>query len=112
MTASFAVPFEEDDKDPSIWFLDHNFLENMHGMFKKVNAREKIIGWYSTGPRIRPGVRRDARGRCDARARTAPLALSLTFAPLRPHLRFARSGARRTLRSTSSCGGTRRPPSS
>lgn len=56
ITASFAVPFEEDDKDPSIWFLDHNFLEQMHGMFKKVNAREKIIGWYSTGPRIRPGV--------------------------------------------------------
>jgi len=55
ITASFAVPFEEDEKDPSIWFLDHNFLENMHGMFKKVNAREKIIGWYSTGPRIRPG---------------------------------------------------------
>mmetsp|Transcript_7192 Transcript_7192/g.19555 ORF Transcript_7192/g.19555 Transcript_7192/m.19555 type:complete len:342 (+) Transcript_7192:40-1065(+) len=55
VTASFAVPFEEDEKDPSIFFLDHNFLENMHGMFKKVNAREKIIGWYSTGPRIRPG---------------------------------------------------------
>lgn len=55
ITASFAVPFEEDDKDPSIWFLDHNFLEQMHAMFKKVNAREKIIGWYSTGPRIRPG---------------------------------------------------------
>lgn len=23
-------------------------------MFKKVNAREKIVGWYSTGPKIRP----------------------------------------------------------
>ncbi|KAJ1631849.1 maintenance of mitochondrial structure and function-domain-containing protein [Pavlovales sp. CCMP2436] len=55
VTSSFAVPFEEDEKDPSIWFLDHNFLEQMHAMFKKVSAREKIIGWYSTGPRIRPG---------------------------------------------------------
>jgi len=23
-------------------------------MFKKVNAREKVVGWYSTGPKIRP----------------------------------------------------------
>lgn len=63
------MPFEEDDKDPSIWFLDHNFLEQMHAMFKKVNAREKIIGWYSTGPRIRPGVR--ARAAATSRARRA-----------------------------------------
>lgn len=33
-----AVPFEEDDKDPSIWFLDHSYLENMFRMFKKVNG--------------------------------------------------------------------------
>lgn len=33
-----AVPFEEDEKDPSIWFLDHNYLENMFRMFKKVNG--------------------------------------------------------------------------
>jgi len=26
----------------------------MHAMFKKVNAKEKILGWYSTGPKIRP----------------------------------------------------------
>lgn len=54
-TNSFAVPFEEDEKDSSVWFLDHNFLENMMGMFRKVNAREHIVGWYSTGPKIRPG---------------------------------------------------------
>jgi len=53
ITNSFAIPFEEDDKDPRIWFADHNYLENMFGMFKKVNAREKIVGWYSTGPKIR-----------------------------------------------------------
>jgi len=55
VTNSFAVPFEEDDQNPTIWFLDHNFLENMGQMFKKVNARENVVGWYSTGPRIRPG---------------------------------------------------------
>ncbi len=54
-TNSFAVPFEEDEKDSSVWFLDHNFLENMMGMFRKVNARERIVGWYSTGPKIRAG---------------------------------------------------------
>ncbi|KAL0491936.1 26S proteasome subunit Rpn8 [Acrasis kona] len=53
VTNSFAVPFEEDPKDPSIWFLDHNYLDGMFAMFRKVNAREKIVGWYSTGPKIR-----------------------------------------------------------
>ncbi|KAJ0387353.1 hypothetical protein COL922a_002398 [Colletotrichum nupharicola] len=50
---SFAVPFEEDDKDPSVWFLDHNYVEGMNDMFKKVNAREKLIGWYHSGPKLR-----------------------------------------------------------
>ncbi|KAL8739522.1 MAG: hypothetical protein Q9190_007683 [Brigantiaea leucoxantha] len=50
---SFAVPFEEDDKDPSVWFLDHNFVEFMKDMFKKINAREKLIGWYHSGPKLR-----------------------------------------------------------
>ncbi|KAK4047269.1 proteasome regulatory particle subunit [Microbotryomycetes sp. JL221] len=50
---SFAVPFEEDEKDPRTWFLDHNYIEAMNDMFKKVNAREKLIGWYHTGPRLR-----------------------------------------------------------
>lgn len=52
-TNSFALPFEEDEKNPEIWFLDHSYLENMFRMFKKVNAKEKIIGWYHTGPRLR-----------------------------------------------------------
>ena len=39
ITNSFAVPFEEDLKDPSVWFLDHNFLESMFWMFKKVNSK-------------------------------------------------------------------------
>lgn len=50
---SFAVPFEEDDKDPSVWFLDHNYVESMNDMFKKINAREKLVGWYHSGPKLR-----------------------------------------------------------
>ncbi|XP_041375285.1 26S proteasome non-ATPase regulatory subunit 7-like [Gigantopelta aegis] len=49
---SFAVPFDEDDKDNSVWFMDHDYLENMYGMFKKVNARERVVGWYHTGPKL------------------------------------------------------------
>jgi 26S proteasome regulatory subunit N8 len=48
-----TVPFEEDEKDPSVWFLDHNYVESMNDMFKKVNAREKLIGWYHSGPKLR-----------------------------------------------------------
>jgi hypothetical protein len=35
------VPFEEDEKDPSIWFLDHSYLETMFRMFKKVNGASR-----------------------------------------------------------------------
>jgi 26S proteasome regulatory subunit N8 len=48
-----SVPFEEDEKDPSVWFLDHNYVESMREMFKKVNAREKLVGWYHSGPKLR-----------------------------------------------------------
>merc|ERR1712232_646407 len=54
VTNCFAVPFEEDPRDPQVWFLDHNFHENMFAMFKKVNAKERVVGWYSTGPKIKP----------------------------------------------------------
>ncbi|KAI5124558.1 hypothetical protein M0805_003080 [Coniferiporia weirii] len=50
---SFAVPFEEDEKDSKTWFLDHNYIESMWEMFKKVNARERMIGWYHSGPKLR-----------------------------------------------------------
>eukprot|EP00158_Paraphelidium_tribonemae_P005567 Partr_v1_DN27408_c2_g1_i1_m72357 putative Proteasome (Prosome, macropain) 26S subunit, non-ATPase, 7 len=49
----YVVPFEEDEKDSNIWFLDHNYLEAMWDMFKKVNASEKIVGWYHSGPKLR-----------------------------------------------------------
>ncbi|WVZ05997.1 hypothetical protein V8G54_019343 [Vigna mungo] len=50
---SGRLPFEEDDKDPSIWFLDHNYHESMFSMFKRINAKEHVVGWYSTGPKLR-----------------------------------------------------------
>lgn len=53
VTNSYAIPFEEDEKNPSVWFLDHNFIESMGEMFKKINAKEKLIGWYHSGPKLR-----------------------------------------------------------
>jgi 26S proteasome regulatory subunit N8 len=53
ITNSYAVPFEEDASNPKIWFLDHNYHESMYSMFKKVNARENVVGWYSSGPKMR-----------------------------------------------------------
>ena len=38
----------------AVFYLDHNYLENMLLMFRKVNAKERIVGFYSTGPQIRP----------------------------------------------------------
>ena len=32
------VPFDEDDRDTDVWYLDHDYLENMYTMFKKVNG--------------------------------------------------------------------------
>ena len=37
-----------------MFYLDHNYLENMLAMFRKVNAKERIVGWYSSGPKICP----------------------------------------------------------
>lgn len=53
-TNSFAVPFEEDSRNPAVFYLDHNYLENMLAMFRKINAKERVVGFYSTGPQIRP----------------------------------------------------------
>jgi len=52
ITNSFAVPFDEETMPPRTWFLDHNYLEDMFRMLRRVTAKEKIIGWYSTGPKI------------------------------------------------------------
>ncbi|SCV02545.1 LAME_0H02608g1_1 [Lachancea meyersii CBS 8951] len=53
VTNSFALPFEEDEKNPEVWFLDHNYIENMNDMCKKINAKEKLIGWYHSGPKLK-----------------------------------------------------------
>jgi len=66
---SFAVPFEEDERNPTVFFFDHDYVENMAAMFRKVTARERIIGWYSTGPQIRPadmGVHEIVQGFCSS----------------------------------------------
>lgn len=66
---SFAVPFEEDERNPTVFFFDHDYVENMAAMFRKVTARERIIGWYSTGPQIRPadmGVHEIVQGYCSS----------------------------------------------
>ena len=40
------MPFEEDEKDAGIWFLDHNYLEAMFDMFRKVNGAGKFTRFY------------------------------------------------------------------
>lgn len=34
-----VVPFEEDPKSPTVWFMDHDYLVNMYHMFRKVSGR-------------------------------------------------------------------------
>ncbi|KAK6459877.1 maintenance of mitochondrial structure and function-domain-containing protein [Scheffersomyces coipomensis] len=54
VTNSYAIPFEEDEKNSNVWFLDHNFIDSMGEMFKKINAKERLIGWYHSGPKLKP----------------------------------------------------------
>ena len=49
ITNAFAVPFDEDPNQSGIFFIDHNYFESMYDMFKKINIKEKILGWYVTG---------------------------------------------------------------
>lgn len=48
------MPFEENDQDPTVWYLDHNYHESMSELCKKINAKEKPLGWYHSGPKLRP----------------------------------------------------------
>lgn len=41
-------------KDKKVWYVDHVYSEQMFEMFQKINSKEKIVGWYSSGPKIRP----------------------------------------------------------
>lgn len=54
VTNCYALPFEEDQKDKKVWFVDHVYAEQMLEMCQKINHKEKIVGWYSSGPKIRP----------------------------------------------------------
>lgn len=49
VTNSFAVPFEELDDE---FFLDTSYLQNMFDLYYKVNCKEKIVGWYHSGPKL------------------------------------------------------------
>jgi len=53
VTNSYAVPFEEEKNEPDVWFFDHIYLENMYEMQNRINSRERIVGWYSSGPKIK-----------------------------------------------------------
>lgn len=53
VTNSYAVPFEEDPKHPTVWFFDLNYHQHLLRMFKKVNAKERVVGWYSSGQGVR-----------------------------------------------------------
>ena len=46
------VPFDEDDKNPSVWYLDHNFHEQMWSMFRKVNGKKIAESTGSSGALI------------------------------------------------------------
>jgi 26S proteasome regulatory subunit N8 len=54
ITNCYALPFEEDPKDKKVWFVDHIYNEQMFEMHQKINYKEGIVGWYSSGPKIRP----------------------------------------------------------
>lgn len=43
VTNSYAIPFEESDSDPSVWFLDHNYHESMAELYKKVSGNIYVI---------------------------------------------------------------------
>ena len=55
VTNSFAVPFEEDKRDPTVWFLDHNYLEEMGAMFHRVNGLSLLV-YCSLSPHVPPSA--------------------------------------------------------
>lgn len=48
ITNAYALPFTE-KPGQGIYVLDHNYHEKMFSMFKKINIKEKFLGWYTTG---------------------------------------------------------------
>ena len=54
ITNAYAIPFDEDTSKEGVWFIDHNYHEVMCNMSKKVNVKEKVLGWYVTGSTFKP----------------------------------------------------------
>jgi len=52
ITNSYAVPFDEKEKNSSVWFFDTSYNENMYKLFNKVSSTETILGWYYTGAHL------------------------------------------------------------
>ena len=42
MMPRFAIPFEEDERDPKTFFLDLDYVEEMWRMFRKVNGMSPL----------------------------------------------------------------------
>lgn len=53
ITNAYAIPFDEEPNKEGVWFIDHNYHEIMFSMFKKINVKEKVLGWYVTGTTFR-----------------------------------------------------------
>ena len=53
VTNCYAVPFEEDLQEPDIWFFDQIYHEQMFNMLRRINGKEVVIGWYSSGPSVK-----------------------------------------------------------
>ncbi|KAI3690351.1 hypothetical protein L2E82_48359 [Cichorium intybus] len=53
VTNSYVVYFEEDEKDPSIWFIDHNYHEAMFSMFKRINGNGKLAALKGLDARLK-----------------------------------------------------------
>lgn len=51
ITNSFALPFDETG---STYFVDTSYLQHMLSLHRKINAKEKVLGWYHTGSILRP----------------------------------------------------------
>lgn len=49
---SFAVPFDEEDNNPEVYFFDKSYAEEMYDMQRRVFPQIQIVGWYSSGPAI------------------------------------------------------------
>jgi 26S proteasome regulatory subunit N8 len=50
----FAIPFEEASNNPTVFFVDTNFIDDMYELHRRVTLKERIVGWYSSKPTVSP----------------------------------------------------------